>query len=64
MKIKERGTPLYRPFFLTMLGTGLYARVCSYSSYPKILQIRVSLFSGGMSDNQIGYHKVSDMNVP
>jgi hypothetical protein len=64
MKINERETPLYWPILLTVLGTGLCARACSYLGHLKILQIRVPMFPRGMGDNQIDYHKVSNMIVP
>jgi hypothetical protein len=64
LRINECGTPLCQPILLTMLGTGLCARVCSYPDHPKNLQIWVSLFPRDMGGSQIGCHKVSDMTVP
>jgi hypothetical protein len=55
---------MYRSILLIVLGTGLCARACFCLGHPNFLQIRVSLFTGGTTDNQIGCHKVSDMTVP
>jgi hypothetical protein len=64
IRINERGMPMCRPILLIMLGTGLCARVCSYPGHPKFLQIRVSLFPGGMGGSQIGCQRISDMTIP
>jgi hypothetical protein len=64
MKINGRGMPLYQPILLTVLRTGLCARVCFYLAHPKILQLQVSLFPGSMGGNQIGCHSVFDMTAP
>jgi hypothetical protein len=64
MRTNECGTPLYQPILLTVIETSLCARACSYLGHLKTLQIQVSLFPRDTSDNQIGYHKVSDMTTP
>jgi hypothetical protein len=64
MKINVHEMLLCRPILLIVLKTGLYVRVCFFLGHPKILQIRVSWFPGGMGGDQIGCHKVSDMIAP